>query len=179
MLAAVFCAQLGGRAVARVAVRPAPDRAWLARRWLMLVLLLVGFLALQRDLGGGRSTEQREAARTARHERKHGAARAERGADVRGGADLRGVPVPRLHLHGAAQLAGTLPAAMITGLLFGGVHAGSAPAARPRAARGARLRPVPALPRTGSLYPCIAAHSLNNSLAFAQPRGLGLADARC
>ncbi len=29
----------------------------------------------------------------------------ERGADVHRGADVRGVPLPRLHVHGAAQLA--------------------------------------------------------------------------
>ena len=66
----------------------------------------------------------------------------------------------------------------ITGLLFGGVHAGSAPALDlvPLAALGFGLCLL--YRYTGSLYPCIAAHSLNNSLAFAQPRGLELADAR-
>ena len=52
-----------------------------------------------------RSTPRREAARNARRQRRHVAARLERGADVRGRADLRGVPVSRLHLHRAAQLA--------------------------------------------------------------------------
>ncbi|MGA2319964.1 MAG: CPBP family intramembrane glutamic endopeptidase [Solirubrobacteraceae bacterium] len=62
---------------------------------------------------------------------------------------------------------GTLPAAVLTGLLFGGVHAGSAP--------GLDLVPLAALGFglcllyrfTGSLYPSIVAHSLNNSVAFA------------
>jgi uncharacterized protein len=61
---------------------------------------------------------------------------------------------------------GWLPAAAITGVLFGGVHAGSAPAADliPLAVLGFALCAL--YRRTGSLYPCIAAHSLNNSLAF-------------
>jgi uncharacterized protein len=61
---------------------------------------------------------------------------------------------------------GWLPAAAITGVLFGGVHAGSAPAADlvPLAVLGFALCWL--YRRTGSLYPCIATHSLNNSLAF-------------
>ena len=57
-------------------------------------------------------------------------------------------------------------AAMITGILFGLAHAGSAP--------GKYLIPLAFLGfvlclvrwRTGSLYPCMALHSLNNSLAL-------------
>ena len=62
---------------------------------------------------------------------------------------------------------GTLPAALITGLLFGGVHAASSPALDlvPLAALGVGLCLL--YRRTGSLYPCIVAHSLNNSIAFA------------
>jgi uncharacterized protein len=58
-------------------------------------------------------------------------------------------------------------AAVLTGLLFGGVHAGSAPAADlfPLAVLGFLLCLV--YRYTGSLYPCIALHSLNNSIAFA------------
>jgi uncharacterized protein len=61
---------------------------------------------------------------------------------------------------------GWLPAAAITGVLFGGVHAGSAPAADlvPLAVLGFALCWL--YRRTGSLYPCIVTHSLNNSLAF-------------
>ncbi len=58
--------------------------------------------------------------------------------------------------------------AAITGILFGGVHAGSAPVEDlvPLAALGFLLC---ALYRyTGSLYPCIAVHSLNNSFAFGK-----------
>jgi len=62
---------------------------------------------------------------------------------------------------------GLWPAAIITGLVFGAVHAGSAPAIDlvPLAALGFGLCLL--YRRTGSLYPCIAAHSLNNSIAFA------------
>jgi uncharacterized protein len=66
---------------------------------------------------------------------------------------------------------GTLPAAIITGLAFGGVHLGSAPAVDlvPLAVLGFGLCLL--YRRTGSLYPCIAAHSLNNSLAFGSIEG--------
>jgi membrane protease YdiL (CAAX protease family) len=62
---------------------------------------------------------------------------------------------------------GTLPAAILTGLLFGGVHVGSAPLLDlvPLAALGFGLCLL--YRSTGSLYPCIAAHSINNSIAFA------------
>lgn len=62
---------------------------------------------------------------------------------------------------------GTLPAALVVGLLFGGVHATSAPAADlvPLAALGFGLCLI--FRYTGSLYPGICAHALNNSIAFA------------
>lgn len=65
-----------------------------------------------------------------------------------------------------AKWRGWLPAAALTGVLFGAVHAGSAPAVYlvPLAVLGVALCAL--YRRTGSLYPCIAAHSLNNSLAF-------------
>jgi membrane protease YdiL (CAAX protease family) len=61
---------------------------------------------------------------------------------------------------------GTGLAAVLTGILFGAVHAGSAPALDlvPLGALGAGLCLL--YRRTGSLYPCMAAHSINNSLAF-------------
>jgi membrane protease YdiL (CAAX protease family) len=62
---------------------------------------------------------------------------------------------------------GTWPAAAITGLVFGAIHFGSAPALDlvPLAGLGFGLCLLYRC--TGSLYPCIVAHSLNNSLAFA------------
>ena len=61
---------------------------------------------------------------------------------------------------------GPWPAAILTGLAFGGIHAGSAPAVDlvPLGVLGFGLCLL--YRWTGSLYPCIAAHSLNNSLAF-------------
>ena len=68
---------------------------------------------------------------------------------------------------------GTLPAALITGLVFGGVHYGSAPTLDlvPLAGLGFGLCFLYRF--TGSLYPCMAAHSLNNSVAFASLEGWG------
>lgn len=62
---------------------------------------------------------------------------------------------------------GVWTAALITGLLFGAVHATSAPALDlvPLAGLGFGLCLL--YRTTGSLYPCIATHCLNNSLAFA------------
>jgi membrane protease YdiL (CAAX protease family) len=61
---------------------------------------------------------------------------------------------------------GPWPAALITGLLFGAVHGLSAPAVDllPLAFLGVVLCLV--YQRTGSLYPCIALHLLNNTIAF-------------
>jgi uncharacterized protein len=66
---------------------------------------------------------------------------------------------------------GTLPAALLAGLLFGGVHVTSAPAADlvPLAALGFGLCML--YRWSGSLYPCICTHALNNSLAFASLEG--------
>lgn len=66
-----------------------------------------------------------------------------------------------------AKWRGWLVGAAITGVLFGAVHAGSAPAIYlvPLGVLGFLLCAL--YRRTGSLYPCIATHSLNNSIAFA------------
>jgi uncharacterized protein len=63
---------------------------------------------------------------------------------------------------------GWLPGAILTGILFGAVHAGSAPVEDlvPLAVLGFALCFI--YRRTGSLYPCIAVHSLNNSFAFGE-----------
>jgi uncharacterized protein len=62
---------------------------------------------------------------------------------------------------------GTLPAALITGLLFGGVHAGSAPASDLPALAVFGFLLCLLYRYSGSLYPCIALHSMNNSVSFA------------
>lgn len=68
---------------------------------------------------------------------------------------------------------GLWPAALITGLVFGGVHIGSAPLVDliPLAALGFGLCLL--YRYTGSLYPCIAAHCLNNCIAFGALEGWG------
>jgi uncharacterized protein len=75
----------------------------------------------------------------------------------------------RGYIFGAlSKWKGWLPAAAITGVLFGGVHYGSAPPVDlvPLAVLGFALCWL--YRRTGSLYPCIAVHSLNNSFAFGE-----------
>jgi membrane protease YdiL (CAAX protease family) len=66
---------------------------------------------------------------------------------------------------------GMWPAAIITGLVFGGIHAGSADVQFlvPLAFFGSALCLL--RERTGSLYPCIALHCANNSLAFGVSQG--------
>jgi membrane protease YdiL (CAAX protease family) len=61
---------------------------------------------------------------------------------------------------------GPWPAAIITGLVFGAIHAGSADVAflLPLGFFGFVLCLL--RERTGSLYPCMALHCANNSLAF-------------
>lgn len=69
---------------------------------------------------------------------------------------------------------GTWLAAVVTGLIFGAVHAASAPALDlvPLATLGFGLCLL--YRYTGSLYPGIVTHSLNNSLAFAALEGWSL-----
>jgi len=61
---------------------------------------------------------------------------------------------------------GVLPAAVITGLVFGAIHVGSAPVGFlvPLAFFGFLLCLI--YNRTRSLYPCMALHCINNSIAF-------------
>ena len=62
---------------------------------------------------------------------------------------------------------GVWPAALITGVVFGGIHAGSAPVGYlvPLGLFGVLLCLL--YVRTGSLYPGIALHAINNSIAFS------------
>jgi membrane protease YdiL (CAAX protease family) len=72
---------------------------------------------------------------------------------------------------------GTWPAAAITGVVFGGVHAFSAPALDLPPLAGLGFGLCLLYRYTGSLYPCIVAHSLNNSVAFASLENWGLGEA--
>jgi membrane protease YdiL (CAAX protease family) len=59
-----------------------------------------------------------------------------------------------------------LPAALVTGLIFGAVHAPTGPtAAIPLAGLGFALCFI--YEQTGSVWPCIAVHALNNGIALA------------
>jgi uncharacterized protein len=66
---------------------------------------------------------------------------------------------------------GTWLAAIITGVLFGGVHYGSAPTLDLVPLMGLGFGLCLLYRITGSLYPCIAAHSLNNSIAYGSLEG--------
>jgi membrane protease YdiL (CAAX protease family) len=61
---------------------------------------------------------------------------------------------------------GLWPAAILTGITFGAIHVGSSPVGYlvPLAVLGFLLCLL--YVRTGSLYPCIALHCTNNSIAF-------------
>lgn len=159
--AAVWCARLGGRTISawQFGLRP-PGGGW--RSALKgLAVLLIAYAAL--------SVAWAEAFNPSREKVLE-----QIGADVLSAA-LVCVVAPfceEFLFRGFIFTAlrnwrGTLPAAVISGLLFGAVHAGSAPALDlvPLAALGFGLCML--YRYTGSLYPGMAAHSLNNSLAFA------------
>jgi uncharacterized protein len=164
VLAPVFFAQLGGRAVSAWQFGLRPTRSWRAVQ--LVALVLVGFLLfslvwaaafhppkekLLEQLGTGESTILLllSAALTCVV------------APICEEFLFRGFVFTALR-----NWRGVWPAAVISGVLFGAVHAGSAPAVDllPLAVLGFGLCLL--YRYTGSLYPCIAAHSLNNSLAF-------------
>ena len=76
-------------------------------------------------------------------------------------------------LFGALRRHGVIVATLITGLAFGAAHVASAPIAFivPLAALGMILCLI--YERTRSLYPCMALHALNNSIAFGVGDGRG------
>ena len=173
VLAAVYCAHIGGRVVRawQFGLRP-PGVGWRSAAG-MLVLLLVAFLVLSVvwsavfNPGKEKLLEQLGANETT--------------SLLLLSAALTCVVAPiceEFLFRGFIFTAlrswrGTWPAAVITGLVFGAVHAGSAPALDlvPLAGLGFGLCVL--YRYSGSLYPCIAAHSLNNSLAFAALEGWG------
>jgi len=68
--------------------------------------------------------------------------------------------------YGSLRRLGVAPAALVSGAVFGGIHAGSSPveALVPLAVLGVALCLL--YEKTGSLYPCIVLHAINNCLAF-------------
>ena len=173
VLAAVYCAQIGGR-VARAwqfGLRR-PGVGWGSAAGL-LVFLLVAFLVLSVGWSAAFNPKPEELLN------KLGAN--ETTSLLLLSAALTCVVAPiceeflfRGYVFTALRgWCGTWPAAVITGAVFGAVHAGSAPALDlvPLAGLGFGLCLL--YRYTGSLYPCIVAHSLNNSLAFAALEGWG------
>jgi len=171
VLAAVYCAQIGGRLAGSWQFGLRAPRAGWARALGLVVLLLLVFVALNlawqslsnpgkedllKQLGTDRSTTLLLLS----------AALVCVVAPVSEEFLFRGFIFAAL-----CNWRGTFPAAVLTGLLFGAVHAGSAPVLDllPLAALGFGLCLL--YRRTGSLYPCIVAHSLNNSIAFAGLEG--------
>ncbi len=167
VLAAVYCAQLGGRAVRswQFGLRR-PGRGWKnACAW--IAALIVSFLVLSIAWAALVKPEDEELLKQLGSNQN--------AALLILSAWLTCTIAPvaeELLFRGYIFTAlrnwrGTIPAALITGILFGGVHAGSAPALDlvPLAALGFGLCLL--YRQTGSLYPSIVAHSLNNSIAFS------------
>ncbi len=174
VIAAVFFAQLGGRAIAawQFGLRR-PPAGWRPAS-LRVVVLLIAFLILTAAWSALVHTEEE------RELIKQLGAN-EGTALLLLSAALTCVVAPiceeflfRGYIFTALRnWRGTLPAAVITGLVFGAVHVGSAPALDlvPLAALGFGLCLL--YRYTGSLYPCIVAHSLNNCLAFSSLENWG------
>lgn len=173
VLSAVFFARLGGRAVSawQFGLRP-PGRGW-PRAVGSIALLLFAFVVFSLIWGSAFHAEKEKVLE------QLGAG--ENTTLLLLSAALTCVVAPvceeflfRGFIFTALRnWCGTWPAAIITGLVFGGVHAGSAPAIDlvPLAGLGFGLCLL--YRYTGSLYPCIVAHSLNNSLAFGSLEGWG------
>jgi hypothetical protein len=173
VLAAVYCAHLGGRAVSswQFGLRR-PGVGWRAAVGLIL-LLFVAFLVVSAIWAAIFHPSEEKLLETLGS--NQGAAL------LVLSAALTCVVAPvceELLFRGYVFTAlrnwrGTLPAALITGLLFGGVHVGSAPALDlvPLAALGFGLSLL--YRYSGSLYPCMIAHSLNNCVAFSSLENWG------
>jgi len=172
--AAVFLAQLGPRTVAAWQFGLRPTRVGWRRAALLVVGLLVGFIVFTVawgelfNVGKEKLLEQLGSGESALL------------LVLSAGLTCVVAPICEEFLFrgfiftSLRSWRGTWPAAVITGLVFGGVHAGSAPTIElvPLALLGFGLCLL--YRYTGSLYPCIATHSLNNSIAFAGLEGWGL-----
>ena len=167
VVAAVYCAKLGGRVVRhwQFGLR-APAIGWW-RAFGLAVLLLVVFLVL--------SAVWSEVFKPSKEKLLEQLGTNEGTALLILSAALTCVVAPiceELLFRGYIFTAlrnwrGTLPAAIITGLVFGGIHAGSAPVVYLAPLAGLGFALCLLYRYTGSLYPSIFAHSLNNSLAFS------------
>jgi membrane protease YdiL (CAAX protease family) len=165
VIAALFVAQLGGRRLdaRQFGLRPVPAK----RAIVALVLAGLAFLVFVAAWASAVHVQKEKLLETLGTK--------ESAALLIASAALTCVLAPvceeflfRGFIFGALRnWRGVWPAAILTGLLFGAVHAGSAPAADlvPLAVLGFLLCLI--YQYTGSLYPCIALHALNNSIAFA------------
>jgi membrane protease YdiL (CAAX protease family) len=173
VLAAVYCAHIGGRAVRswQFGLRR-PGAGWRSASGL-IVLLLIAFIVLSAIWSAAAHPSEEKVLETLGSN--------EGTALLLLSAALTCVIAPiceELLFRGYMFTAlrnwrGTLPAALITGVVFGGVHFGSAPVLDlvPLAALGFGLCLL--YRYSGSLYPCMIAHSLNNCLAFSGLEGWG------
>ena len=173
VLAAVFCAQLGGRAVRAWQLGLRPPRVGWGRAALMIAGLIVLFIVLNVIWGalfnpGKEKILEQLGSNESAMLLVLSAALTCVVAPISEEILFRGFIFTALR-----SWRGTIPAAVITGLLFGAVHAGSAPVLDlvPLAGLGFGLCLL--YRYSGSLYPCIVAHSLNNSIAFASLEGWG------
>jgi membrane protease YdiL (CAAX protease family) len=172
VLACVLCARLGGRAVSAWQFGLRPTRWSRAAR--LVVALLVGFILFSAiwDASLGVSGKEKVLEQLGTHESAVllllSALLTTVAAPIGEEFLFRGFIFKTL-----MGWRGPWPAAVITGLLFGAVHLGSAPVVDlvPLAAFGFGLCLL--YWRTNSLYPCIVAHSLNNSLAFGSMENWG------
>ncbi len=173
VLSAVFFAQLGGRAVSawQFGLRP-PGAGWRSATG-RIALLLGVFLVLSIVWGAVFHAEKEKVLE------QLGTGESTALLLLSAGLTCVIAPVCEEFLFrgfiftALRNWCGTWPAAVITGLIFGGVHAGSAPALDlvPLAGLGFGLCLL--YRYTGSLYPCMVAHSLNNSVAFGSLEGWG------
>jgi membrane protease YdiL (CAAX protease family) len=169
----VYCAHLGGRAVRawQLGLR-APAAGWRSAAG-MILLLLVVFIVL--------SVAWAEVFNPEKEKLLEQLGTNETALLLVLGAGLTCVVAPvceeilfRGYIFTALRnRGGTWVAAGVTALLFGGVHAGSAPVLDlfPLAVLGFGLCLL--YRYSGSLYPCIVAHSINNSIAFSSLENWG------
>ncbi len=173
VLVAVYCAQLGGRVVSswQFGLRR-PPAGW-RRAVGLIVLLLFAFVVFSASWSAAFHPKEETLLK------QLGSNEGTALLILSGGLTCVIAPICEEFLFrgyiftALRSWRGTLPAALITGFVFGGVHYGSAPALDlvPLAGLGFGLCFLYRF--TGSLYPCMVAHSLNNSVAFASLEGWG------
>lgn len=167
ILAAVMCARIGGAAVSAWRFGLRPTR--LGRAIGLVLLTLIGFIFFSVIWAAALNVSTKEKVLE-----QLGANEAT--VLLLGSALLTCVVAPVCEeflfrgyvFRALSNWKGTWPAALMTAIVFGGFHVGSAPVVDlvPLAALGFGLCLL--YRATGSLYPCIAVHSLNNSLAFGE-----------